>query len=55
MATMNITLPDELKAFVKDQATKRGFGTVSQYMSAIIREQQRRQHQHTDYSRRGWH
>ncbi len=40
MATMNISLPDELKAFVKDQATKRGFGTVSQYMSAIIREQQ---------------
>ncbi len=43
MATMNISLPDDLKAFVKDQATKRGFGTVSQYMSAIIREQQQQQ------------
>jgi antitoxin ParD1/3/4 len=38
-ATMNISLPDDLKAFVKDQATKWGFGSVSQYMSAIIREQ----------------
>jgi antitoxin ParD1/3/4 len=45
MATMNISLPDELKAFVKNQATQRGFGTVSEYMTAIIREQQQRQHE----------
>jgi antitoxin ParD1/3/4 len=45
MATMNISLPDELKAFVKHQATQRGFGTVSEYMTAIIREQQQRQHE----------
>ena len=38
MATMNISLPDELKAFVEDQATQKGFGTVSEYVRAIIRE-----------------
>ena len=46
MATMNISLPDELKAFVEDEATKRGFGTVSEYMRAIIREQKERQDEH---------
>jgi antitoxin ParD1/3/4 len=43
MATMNISLPDKLKAFVKNQATQRGFGTVSEYVTAILREQQQRQ------------
>jgi antitoxin ParD1/3/4 len=40
MATMNISLPDEMKAFVEDQATLKGFGTVSEYIRAIIREVQ---------------
>jgi antitoxin ParD1/3/4 len=43
MATMNISLPDEMKAFVEDEAVKKGFGTVSEYMRAIIREQQAQQ------------
>jgi antitoxin ParD1/3/4 len=42
MATMNISLPDEMKAFVEDQATQKGFGTVSEYVRAIIREVQER-------------
>jgi antitoxin ParD1/3/4 len=41
MATMNVSLPDEMKAFVEDQATKNGFGTVSEYMRSIIRELQK--------------
>ena len=28
MATMNITVPEAMKAFVHEQATKGGFGTV---------------------------
>jgi antitoxin ParD1/3/4 len=43
MATMNISLPDEMKAFVEDQAAKRGFGTVSEYVRSILREVQERQ------------
>jgi antitoxin ParD1/3/4 len=43
MATMSISLPDEIKAFVEGEAAKRGFGTVSEYIRAIIHEQQKRQ------------
>jgi antitoxin ParD1/3/4 len=43
MATMNISLPDAMKAFVEEQAAKAGFGTVSEYMRTIIREIQERQ------------
>jgi antitoxin ParD1/3/4 len=42
MATMNISLPDEMKAFVEDQANKEGFGTTSEYLRSIIRDAQRR-------------
>jgi antitoxin ParD1/3/4 len=41
MATMNISLPDEMKAFVEVQATQKGFGTVSEYIRAIIRDVQK--------------
>jgi antitoxin ParD1/3/4 len=40
MATMNISLPDEMKAFVEVQASQKGFGTVSEYIRAIIRDVQ---------------
>ncbi|HKI18787.1 MAG TPA: type II toxin-antitoxin system ParD family antitoxin [Isosphaeraceae bacterium] len=42
MATMNISLPDEMKAFVEEQAAQNGFGTVSEYLRAMIREAQER-------------
>ncbi|WP_374235918.1 MULTISPECIES: type II toxin-antitoxin system ParD family antitoxin [unclassified Thiocapsa] len=29
MSTMNISLPDSLKAFVDEQVSQRGFGTSS--------------------------
>jgi antitoxin ParD1/3/4 len=41
MATMNISLPDEMKAFVEVQASQKGFGTISEYIRAIIREVQK--------------
>ena len=43
MPTMNISLPDTLKAFVDDQVTQRGFGTSSEYVRELIRSDQDRQ------------
>jgi antitoxin ParD1/3/4 len=43
MATMNVSLPDEMKAFVEAQATKEGFGTTSEYLRSVIRDVQKRQ------------
>jgi len=38
---MNISLPDELKDFVDEQA-KRGYGTSSEYVRELIRKDQDR-------------
>ncbi len=38
MTTMNISLPDDLKAFVDDQVTVGGYGTTSEYIRALIRD-----------------
>ena len=43
MATMNVSLPDEMKTFVESQAAKEGFGTVSEYLRSVIRDLQKRQ------------
>src|SRR5438128_580878 len=43
MATLNITVPEAMKAFIQEQALKHGFGTVSEYMRAMIRELQERE------------
>ena len=32
MATMNISLPDDMKAFIEQQRPSEGFGTTSEYM-----------------------
>lgn len=40
MATMNISLPDDMKAFIEAEAARQGFGTISEYMRAVIRETQ---------------
>jgi antitoxin ParD1/3/4 len=42
MATMNVSLPDEMKAFVEAQAAKEGFGTTSEYLRSVIRDVQKR-------------
>lgn len=44
MGTMNISLPDSLKAFVDEQVTGRGYGTSSDYVRELIRADQDRQH-----------
>lgn len=38
MATMNISLPDDMKEWVDQQAKAKGYATTSEYMRALIRE-----------------
>lgn len=37
MTTMNISLPDALKAFVDDQIAKGGYSSASEYIRELIR------------------
>lgn len=37
MTTMNISLPDALKALVDEQVERRGYGTISEYVRELIR------------------
>ena len=43
MTTMNISLPDALKAFIDEQVAGRGYGTSSEYVRELIRKDQDRQ------------
>ena len=43
MASMDISLPDEMMTFVETQAAQEGFGSVSEYLCALIRDLQKRQ------------
>ena len=43
MSTMNISLPDALRAFVEKQVSARGYGTSSEYVRELIRKDQDRQ------------
>lgn len=43
MTTMNISLPDAMKAFVDEQVSGRGYGTSSEYVRELIRKDQDRQ------------
>jgi len=42
MGTMNISLPDGMKAFVDEQVSERGYGTSSEYVRDLIRREQDR-------------
>lgn len=39
MATMNISLPDELKQFVDEQVAEHSYGSSSEYLRELIRRQ----------------
>lgn len=39
MSTMNISLPDDMKAFVDEQVRTRGFMSSSEYIRDLIRQQ----------------
>jgi antitoxin ParD1/3/4 len=42
MTTMNISLPDEMKAFVEAQMAQEGYASASEYLRTLIREAQKR-------------
>ncbi len=41
MTTMNISLPDEMKAFVEEQVQQGGYSTASEYLRELIRDAQK--------------
>ena len=43
MATMNISLPDELKGFVDSHVKAQAYGTSSEYVRELIRKDRDRQ------------
>lgn len=43
MTTMNVSLPDELKAFVDEQVDGGGYGSMSEFVRDLIRCEQGRQ------------
>lgn len=43
MSTMNISLPEELKAFVDQQVGSRGYTSSSEYVRELIRREQDRE------------
>lgn len=43
MKTMNISLPTSLKTYVDEQVGARGFGTSSEYVRTLIRQDRDRQ------------
>jgi antitoxin ParD1/3/4 len=44
MSTMNLSLPESLKAFVNDRVADGGYGASSEYVRELIRKDQDRQH-----------
>ena len=40
MTTMNISVPEEMKAFVEAQMTQEGYASASEYLRALIRDAQ---------------
>jgi antitoxin ParD1/3/4 len=43
MTTMNISVPEEMKAFVEAQMSQEGYASASEYLRALIRDAQKRQ------------
>jgi antitoxin ParD1/3/4 len=41
-STMNVSLPDSMKAFVDECIADEGYGTVSEYVRQLIRADQKR-------------
>jgi antitoxin ParD1/3/4 len=43
---LNISLPDTTRLWVEEQVKQLGYGTVSEYIRHLLREEQRRQLRH---------
>ena len=44
MSTMNISLPEELKAFVDQQVAARAYGSASEYVRELLRRERDIEH-----------
>ncbi len=42
MTSLNISLPESLKAFVEEKVRKGGYGTASEYVRELIRAARKR-------------
>jgi antitoxin ParD1/3/4 len=42
-ASLNISLPEDMKTWVDTQVNRGGYGTTSEYFRQLVREDQRRQ------------
>lgn len=42
MTTMNISLPESMRAFVEQKVSQGGYSTASEYVRELIREDQKR-------------
>ena len=38
MTTLNISLPDDLKAFIEAQVAEEGYASASEYLQAVLRD-----------------
>ena len=43
MTSMNISLPEDMKAFIDAQLNREGYASASEYLRGLIRDAQRRQ------------
>jgi len=42
MTTMNISLPESMKSFIDTQVSQRGYGTSSEFIRELVRQEQDR-------------
>jgi antitoxin ParD1/3/4 len=42
MSTVNISLPESMKAYIEEQVAMGGYGTVSEFLRDLIRQDQKR-------------
>ena len=42
MTTMNISLPEAMRKFVEKQISEEGYSTASEYIRALLRDEQKR-------------
>jgi antitoxin ParD1/3/4 len=42
MTTMNISLPDSMRAFIEQKIAQGGYSTASEYVRQLVREDQKR-------------
>jgi antitoxin ParD1/3/4 len=43
MASLNVSMPDELRAFIMERAERGGFSTPSEYVRHLVREDRKRE------------